>query len=100
MVHSRRTVHTAAAGHGSESMNIFVVEDAPEVRRRLVAMVSRIPGVVVTGEAGTVREAIEGVLASEVNAMLLDLQLKDGSGLDVLLQVRPQRPAMRIIVLT
>ena len=81
-------------------MNVLVVEDAPEVRRRLVAMVNQIPGAAVAGEAETVREAVTGALTNDVDAMLLDWQLKDGSGLEVLAQVKPERPGVRVIVLT
>jgi len=81
-------------------MNVFVVEDAPEVRKRLVAILRSIPGVAVVGEAESVRGAVDGVLASSADAMLLDLQLADGSGLDVLAAVKPQRPGLYVIVLS
>ncbi|HTO50380.1 MAG TPA: response regulator transcription factor [Burkholderiales bacterium] len=81
-------------------MNVFVVEDAPEVRKRLVAIVRTIPGVSVVGEADSVRSAIDGALAAAVDVMLLDLQLVGGSGLEVLAAVRQQRPALYVIVLS
>jgi DNA-binding NarL/FixJ family response regulator len=81
-------------------MKVFVAEDAPEVRKRLVAMVRAIPGVAIVGEAESVRGAVDGTLASAADVLLLDLQLADGSGLDVLAEVKPQRPALRVIVLT
>ena len=81
-------------------MNVFVAEDAPQVRSRLVAMVQRVPGAIVSGEAETVRETIDAVLHSHVGALLLDLQLKDGSGLEVLSTVKRERPLVRVIVLT
>ena len=81
-------------------MNVFVVEDAPEVRKRLVAIVRAIPGVTVVGEAGSVRGAIDGALAAAVDVMLLDLQLVGGSGLDVLAALKPQCPGLYVIVLS
>jgi|SRR5262245_36622581 len=81
-------------------MNVFVVEDAPEVRKRLVTILHSIAGVTVVGEAESVRGAVDGVLASAADVMLLDLQLVGGSGLDVLAAVRPQRPALYVIVLS
>ena len=38
-------------------MNIFVVQDAPQVRKRLVAMLGTVHGVTVVGEADSVRAA-------------------------------------------
>ena len=81
-------------------MNVFVVEDAPEVRKRLVAILRTVDGVDVVGEAGSVRGAVDGVLATAVDVMLLDLQLAGGSGLDVLAAVKPLRPALYVIVLS
>ena len=81
-------------------MNIFVVEDAPEIRKRFIAMVRRVAGINVVGEADSVNEAIDGVLGSAADTMLLDLQLKDGIGLEVLARVKQARPQLRVIVLT
>jgi DNA-binding NarL/FixJ family response regulator len=93
--HTGTVIRTMDAG-----MNVFVVEDAPEVRKRLVAILRAVPGVAVVGEAASVRGAVDGVLATAVDVMLLDLQLADGSGLDVLAKVKPQRPGLYVIVLS
>lgn len=81
-------------------MNVFVVEDAALVRKRLVAMLRTVPNVTVVGEADSVNAAIDGVLGSGADTMLLDLQLLDGSGLDVLAAVKPRRPELHVIVLS
>jgi DNA-binding NarL/FixJ family response regulator len=78
----------------------FVAEDSSEVRKRLVAMLATVPGVNVVGEADSVPTAADGVLATGADVLLLDLQLLDGSGLEVLAQIRPVRPALRVIVLS
>jgi DNA-binding NarL/FixJ family response regulator len=81
-------------------MKIFVVEDAPAVRTRLIAILGTVPGVEVVGEAESVRGAIDGVLSTAADAVLLDLQLADGNGLDVLAAVKPRRPEIHVIVLS
>jgi len=81
-------------------VKVFVVEDSPAVRKRLVAMLGTVPGVVVAGEADSVRTAADGVLAAAADVILLDLQLLDGNGLDVLARVKPVRPDLRVIVLS
>jgi DNA-binding NarL/FixJ family response regulator len=82
------------------SVKVFVVEDAPAVRKRLVAMVGTVAGVQVAGESDSVAGAVAGVLATAADVILLDLQLVDGNGLDVLAAVKPQRPYLRVIVLS
>jgi DNA-binding NarL/FixJ family response regulator len=81
-------------------MNVFVVDDAPEIRKRLVALLRTVPGVFIAGEAESVRDAIAGVLAQAPDVLLLDLQLTDGNGLDVLAAIKPQRPHTQVIVLS
>jgi two-component system, NarL family, response regulator DevR len=85
---------------GGNPMNIFVAENAPEIRKRIIAMLRTVAGVNVIGEADSVRETIDGVLGSAVDALLLDLQLKDGMGLEVLARVKQARPGLHVIVLT
>jgi DNA-binding NarL/FixJ family response regulator len=82
------------------AMKVFVAEDSPEIRKRLLALLRTVPEVAVVGEAESVGEAIAGVVDSACDVVLLDLQLADGSGLEVLPQVKAQRPSVRVIVLT
>ncbi|MCC6608637.1 MAG: response regulator transcription factor [Burkholderiales bacterium] len=81
-------------------MRAFVIEDAPALRKRLIAMLATVPGVEAVGEADSVRGAIDGVLATAPDVLLLDLQLLDGNGLEVLAAVKPSRPNLRVIVLS
>jgi DNA-binding NarL/FixJ family response regulator len=81
-------------------MRVFVSEDSPEIRKRLIAMLRSVPGISVVGEAESVQAAISGVLGSACDVLLLDLQLADGSGLDVLSSLKVKHPALRVIVLT
>lgn len=81
-------------------MNIFVAENAPEIRKRIIAIVRTVAGINVIGEADSVNEAIDGVLGSDADTLLLDLQLKDGMGLEVLTRVKQARPELHVIVLT
>jgi DNA-binding NarL/FixJ family response regulator len=81
-------------------VNVFVVEDAVQVRKRLVEMVRTVPGVTVVGESDSVSGAIEGALNFAADTLLLDLQLVDGTGFDVLKAVKPHRPNLHVIVLS
>ncbi|HTT09391.1 MAG TPA: response regulator transcription factor [Burkholderiaceae bacterium] len=81
-------------------VNVFVVDDTLQVRKRLVAILRTVEGVCVVGEADSVGSAIDGVLAADVDTLLLDLKLPDGTGLDVLAALKPQRPDIRVIVLS
>ena len=79
---------------------IFLVEDSLAIRARLATTIRAIEGAELVGEAGSVGSAIEGIRATQPSAVILDLQLEDGSGLDVLKAVRPFAPALHVAVLT
>jgi DNA-binding NarL/FixJ family response regulator len=80
--------------------SVFIVEDSPIVRRRLVAMLGETEGVSVVGEADTPTNAVEGILRTRPGWVLLDIQLIGGTGLDVLRRVRKQVPETTFVVLT
>jgi two-component system response regulator DevR len=80
--------------------NVFIVEDSESIRRRLAGMLGDMEGVTVVGEAETPGEALEGILRTRPDSVVLDLHLIGGSGLDVLRQAHPQTPNTVFIVLT
>jgi DNA-binding NarL/FixJ family response regulator len=84
----------------AQARTIFIVDDVPSMRERLAEFVSDIDGVLVVGDAGTPAEAIDGILRTRPDCVLLDYQLVDGTGVDVLRAVHPQSPDIAFIVLT
>ncbi|MBE0619671.1 MAG: response regulator transcription factor [Burkholderiales bacterium] len=87
------------AAQGATLM-VFLVEDSPAIRARLAATIRAIEGAELVGEAGTVGGAIDGIRSTHPSAVILDLQLEDGSGLEVLKAVRACVPALHVAVLT
>lgn len=81
-------------------MKIFIVEDSEEVRSRLIEAVAEVDQVEVVGYADSEREAIEGILEKRPALVVLDLQLRNGSGLSVLRILRQFSVLTKIIVLT
>ncbi|MBL0140650.1 MAG: response regulator transcription factor [Betaproteobacteria bacterium] len=81
-------------------MNLFIVEDSIPVRERLVRTIEDLPGLDIVGTAEDVPAAIDGLTSSPPDALILDLQLPSGSGLQVLRAVRTRLPHMRVIVMT
>jgi DNA-binding NarL/FixJ family response regulator len=81
-------------------MNVYIVEDSPSIRERLAAMFGDMEGVTVIGQAQTPGEALEGILRTRPDSVVLDIHLVGGSGLDVLRQAHAQTPDTVFIVLT
>lgn len=81
-------------------MNLFIVEDSIPVRERLVRTIEDLPGLAIVGTAEDVPAAIEGLTSFPPDALILDLQLPSGSGLQVLRAIRERLPRLRVIVMT
>jgi DNA-binding NarL/FixJ family response regulator len=81
-------------------IRVLIADDHALVRAGIRALVEKIEGVVVVGEAGRGREAIELIRDLKPNLVLLDITMPDGSGFDVLSEVTKQHPEVRVIVLT
>ena len=86
----------------AEPLRVFLVEDSPIIRERLMESLQATGNVSVVGHADTERAAIASLAAGGWDAVVLDLQLKQGTGLGVLKALPPPvRPdGARVIVLT
>jgi CRP/FNR family transcriptional regulator len=79
---------------------VFIVEDSAPIRERLRGMLKAAEGVSVVGEADSIQAAVQGILRTRPEAVLLDIRLIDGSGIDVLREVHPLAPEVAFVVLT
>ncbi|MFL6551107.1 MAG: response regulator [Povalibacter sp.] len=92
------------AGLGKRSadeLTIYIVEDSAPVRDRLIESVGELPNTRVVGAAAAVPEALEGVRLSQPRVLILDMQLRGGSGIRLLRQMKAKgvrRPELVIVV--
>ena len=108
----RRGLHSTArrssqpgldqAGHAVENdipLRIFLVEDSPVLRDRLIESLTE-PGVIeVSGHADTEKAALAALASSPWDVLILDLQLRQGSGLGVLKAIAPQRTTRSTVII-
>jgi DNA-binding NarL/FixJ family response regulator len=92
--------HTAGMETTRSRRSVFIVEDSRIVRERLVALLDETQNVCVIGEASTAKDAVEGILRTRPDWVVLDLQLIGSSGIEVLREVRARVPDTRFVVLT
>jgi len=81
-------------------MNVFIVEDGLQTRKELADLLADEKGFSVVGEVGSVREALVGIEATLPEAVLLDISLPDGSGVEVLKFIRRHGWDLSVVVLT
>ena len=79
---------------------VFLAEDSELVLGRIRDMLTGMGSVEIAGEAATATEAIAGILGSAPDIALLDLNLKEGSGFDVLRALGGRMPRTRFYMLS
>jgi DNA-binding NarL/FixJ family response regulator len=79
---------------------VFIVDDSTSIRLRLNDLLRRMGDVAVVGEAGSASAAVDGILRTRPDSVLLDLNLMGKSGIDVLRAIHPQAPDIIFVVLT
>ncbi len=81
-------------------MKIFIADDSKLVRERLITMVSEIPGTEIAGEAKNAVEALNSIRKLGPDAVILDIRMPGGNGIEVLNEIKRDKPAPLIIILT
>lgn len=84
----------------AQAFKVFVVEDSPQVRERLLEMLGSIEGVDMIGSADRADAAVRAILSARPDTVILDIHLAQGSGLDVLRALQQAAPEIEIWVLT
>ena len=79
---------------------VYLVEDSPILTKLLIGLLEAEPEVLVVGHADNARAATEDIVAHRPDAVVLDLHLREGSGIDVIRALRDAGPLPTCIVLT
>jgi two-component system, LytTR family, response regulator len=80
------------------TLQLLIVDDEPLIRAGIRDGLSAIEDVEIAGECGSVTEAVEALQAREIDLVLLDVELPDGTGFDVIRQVGPGRMPVVVFV--
>jgi len=81
-------------------ITVMVLDDHEVVRRGICDIIDRADGFTVVAEAANVAQGVRRAVAVRPQVILSDLRLPDGTGLDVIQQVRKTLPDTRVVVLT
>lgn len=82
------------------TLAVLLVEDSVHVRHRLVRLFCESEQIRIVGEAGSIDEALYLLRLTRPDAVVLDVELPDGNGLQLIRVLREQAPKCQIIVLT
>lgn len=81
-------------------MKIFIADDSVLVCKRLVNLLENLAGVTIVGLAHDAPDALRSIERLKPDAVILDISMPNGSGIDVLHKLKSEKPAPLIIMLT
>ena len=87
-------------GYGSRIAKVYLLDDHDIVRRGLRDLLVAARDIEVVGDSGSARGAARAILDRGANVMVLDLQLQDGTGIEVCREVRAVDPSVSGLLLT
>jgi DNA-binding NarL/FixJ family response regulator len=80
--------------------NVLIVDDHPLVRQGIATLISQEADLAVSGEAESAHEALEAMAQAPPDVAVVDLTLKDSSGLELIKDIRIRFPNVRVLVLS
>jgi DNA-binding NarL/FixJ family response regulator len=79
---------------------ILIVDDSAVVRDRLIQLLSGLQEMEIAGEAGDAERGRELMKKLKPDVIIIDVQMRNGGGIDLLQDMKRMEPASRVIVLT
>lgn len=83
---------------GAGRVRILLVDDHPVVRQGLTQLLAQEGDMIVCGEAETAAEAMKAVEATRPRLAVVDISLKEGTGLDLVKDLRARHPDVAVLV--
>jgi DNA-binding NarL/FixJ family response regulator len=81
-----------------ETLRVLIVEDSPKVQQRLMQSIQTLPNTEVVGLAATAQQAVEQTVRLSPDVLVLDLRLREGSGIEVLRATRKSNPHTAVFI--
>ena len=84
----------------AKTINVVLADDHTLVRAGIRALLEKLPGVKVTGEAGDGREVLNLVKAQQPDVVLMDIAMPGLNGLEAAARMARDFPDVRVIILS
>ena len=84
----------------AEATRILLVDDHSIVRQGMRMLISQEPDLVVCGEAASAHEALKAVERTQPNVAVVDLSLKESSGMALIKDLKIRHPKVVVLVVS
>ena len=81
-------------------MRVFIADDSPIVRARLISMLDDLDTVEIVGQARSGSDALEAIRRLRPDAVILDIRMPGLTGIEVLEEVKKSDPHLLVIMIT
>ena len=85
---------------GPKIKKVLIVDDHPLIREGLASRVSSQPDLEVCGEAASANEALERVKATNPDLAIIDIQLVESSGIELIREIKDRFPSVKMLVIS
>ncbi|HEX8886389.1 MAG TPA: response regulator transcription factor [Noviherbaspirillum sp.] len=86
--------------NNGKPIRVLIADDHAIVREGLKQILADTTNIVVEGEAENGLSAVQLVRGCDSNVLLLDISMPDRSGIEVLKQIRKEKPALAVLMLS
>ena len=91
---------TSELKSSNKSIRVLLADDHTLVRAGIRALLEKLPGVTVAGEASDGREVIDLIKAHQPDVVLMDISMPGLNGLQALARITRDFPRVRVIILS
>ena len=81
-------------------IKLLIADDHPVVRRGLRQILAEAGDIHVASEVGSAQAVLEAVREQRFDVVVLDISLPGGNGIELIGEIRRQRPETRVLILT
>ncbi|MHC4984155.1 MAG: response regulator [Planctomycetota bacterium] len=83
-----------------ERIKVLLIDDHPIVRQGMTMLVTAEPDMMVCGEAESAADALRAIEQTEPDVAIVDLSLKESSGLELIKDIQIRYPRLLVLVLS
>jgi DNA-binding NarL/FixJ family response regulator len=91
-------INLVANSINKKQLNVLIVDDCITIARKLYELISENKLVHVLGQAKSVKEGLGMVTELNLDVVFLDINLPDGSGMEVLTYLKQIKPEVKVII--